>query len=320
VISVTILGLFLPQAGAQKKVIIRLSSSYEPGSMEARVAEHFKSSIEKTSKGEITVQLFLGASMGSEEEITESVKIGGVEAQVGGGVPIKMYAPSYTFLEGLYVFRDWEHFQKVWQSPLGDKLRKLFEEKGNMAHLGIYYRGRRQTMSGKKPFYHPDDLKGVKLRLPMFPAWVTTWKEIGALPVPVPFSEVFMALQTGVAEACEMDLPSFSGHKLYEVQKYLIMTNHTVQFGQFTIGKKFLSGLSKEHQGLILQSGKEACDFATNYMLERETQFAVDLQKKGMQVIIPDVVAFQRKAKPAVDKLFKTDWSVTTLQEVSSYK
>jgi TRAP-type C4-dicarboxylate transport system substrate-binding protein len=175
-------------------------------------------------------------------------------------------------------------------------------------------------MSGKKPFYHPDDLKGVKLRLPMFPAWVTTWKEIGALPVPVPFSEVFMALQTGVAEACEMDLPSFSGHKLYEVQKYLIMTNHTVQFGQFTIGKKFLSGLSKEHQGLILQSGKEACDFATNYMLERETQFAVDLQKKGMQVIIPDVVAFQRKAKPAVDKLFKTDWSVTTLQEVSSYK
>lgn len=319
-ILVMMFGLFLSPAEAQKKVIIRIGSTYEPGSIEARVAEQFKSLIEKRAKGEIEVQLFLGAAMGSEEEITESVKIGGVEAQVGGSIPIKMYAPQYMFLEGLYVFGDWEHYKKVWASPICERLRKLLEEKANMMHFGIYYRGRRQTMTGKKPIYHPDDLKGVKFRLPMVPAWVAIWKETGALPVPVPFSEVFMALQTGVAEGCEMDLPSFFGHKLYEVQKYLIMTNHTVQVGRFTIGKKFLGGLSKGHQEIVLQAGKEACEFATNYMLQRELQFVIDLQKKGMQVVIPDVSAFQEKVKPAVEKLFKTDWAVTTLEELRSYQ
>ena len=118
VVSVATFIFFLPPVEAQKKVIIRVSSTYEPGSIEARVAEQFKSLIEKRSKGEIAVQLFLGAAMGSEEEISESVKIGGVEAQVGGSIPIKMYAPAYMFLEGLYVFRDWEHYNKVWASPI----------------------------------------------------------------------------------------------------------------------------------------------------------------------------------------------------------
>jgi TRAP-type C4-dicarboxylate transport system substrate-binding protein len=216
-IGIILVSIFFICFPATAKTVIRVGTTYEPGSIEVRVAEKFKELLPKADP-DFDVQLFVGGSMGSEEEVTESVKIGGIEAQVGGGIPIKMYAPQYMFFDTPYCIRDWDHYKRVFNSPLGKKMQEIVEQKGNATHLGIYYRGMRQLMHASKPIQKPEDMKGVKFRIPMIPAWVAVWKETGALPVPVPFSEVFMALQTGVAEACEMDLPSFFGHRLYEVQ------------------------------------------------------------------------------------------------------
>jgi len=309
---------FLVANPASAKTIIRIGTTYEPGSIEVRVAEKFKELTQKADK-DIEVQLFVGGAVGSEEEVTEAVKVRGVEAQVGGGIPIKMYALPYQFFDGPYVLKDWEHYKRVHNSPIGKKMQVLVEEKGNATHLGIYYRGMRQLMHAKKPVYKPEDMKGVKFRIPMIPTWVTIWKETGALPIPVPFSEVFMALQTGVADACEMDLPSFFGHRLYEVQKYLMMTNHMVQVGRFTMNVKFLSGLPQAKADLVRKMAAEACQHGVDYMMQNEQKFVKDLVAKGMVQVEPDVAAFRTKVKPAIEGLFKTTWNVTTWEEILKY-
>jgi len=316
VINLTLFTIFTVQSEA--KITVRLASAFEPGHTLCKAAEKFKDILETRSNGEIEVQLFLGGVMGSEEEIIESLAIGGVEMLVGGGVPIKFYAPEYFFFDSPFVIKDWDHYEAVWNGKIGQEAKDIISKKGNMIYLGYFYYGRRHFTSNK-PIYTPEDFKGIKLRLPNFPTTIKLWKEIGALPVPVALNELFGALQTGVAEASEGDLPQIQSFHLDEVQKYLTLTGHKVQTGGLSVNKKFFDNLSKENQETFLEAGKEVSDWANKKADENEIQILIDLQKKGMIVVVTDKDALFEKAKPVTEKLFETEWPVTTWEEVLSY-
>jgi len=211
--------------------------------------------------------------------------------------------------------KDWDHLMRVWQGNLGKKAREQVEKNGNVSYLGIVYRGLRQTTS-KKPLYTPADVYGLKLRLPNVPTWIAVWKEIGAEPVPLTLPELYAGLKSGKADASEGDLPQITSFKLNEVQTHLIMTNHMVQIGGMLINKPFFDKLFKTDQDLIFKAAKEACDWANTKMKTGESAYLLELQRKGMQVVIPNADSFREKAKPAVEQLFKTTWPVTTWAEV----
>lgn len=318
IVGFLVLSVFLVGVVQAAEVTIRLGSAFEPTHILCQAAQKFKELVEERSNGAIEVQLFLGGVMGSEEECTEAVSIGALEMQVGGGLPIKTFAPQYYFFDSPYVMRDWNHFQRVWASPLGEKAREEVIKNGNTMYLGIVYRGLRH-LTANKPVYTPDDLKGIKLRLPQLPTWVKVWEAIGASTVPIALTELFTALQTGVADASEGDVTQILSFRLYEVQKYLMLTGHLVQTGGLTINKPFFDKLKKEYQDIILQAGKEATEWASNIIVAKEEELIKELEAKGMQLIQPDVNAFREKAKPAVEELFKTEWPVTTWDEVLSY-
>ncbi len=300
------------------EVTIRLGSAFEPTHILCQAAQKFKELVEERSKGAIEVQLFLGGAMGSEEECTEAVSIGALEMQVGGGLPIKTFAPQYYFFDSPYVMRDWNHFQKVWAGTLGEKAREELIKKGNTMYFGVVYRGVRHLTANKSIFV-PDDLKGIKLRLPQLPTWVKVWEAIGASTVPIALTELFTALQTGVADASEGDVTQILSFRLYEVQKYLMLTGHLVQTGGLTINKPFFDKLKKEYQDIVVQAGKEATDWASNTIVNEEGNLIKELEAKGMQIIQPNAEAFREKAKSAVEELFKSEWPVTTWEEVLSY-
>jgi TRAP-type C4-dicarboxylate transport system substrate-binding protein len=128
--------------------------------------------------------------------------------------------------------------------------------------------------------------------------------------------ELYSGLKTGKAEASEGDLPQIASFKLDEVQTHLIMTNHMVQVGWVALNKPFIEKLSKADQDLVLRAVKDACDWANAKMKTGESAYLLDLQRKGMQVVIPDAESFRVKAKPAIEDLFKKEWPVTTWAEV----
>ena len=303
----------LSSAQAQAKTVIRVGSPFKPGHILVDAAEKFKELVTRGSGGQIEVQFELGTK--SEEEINTLNSKGEIEMQSNGNRWFEEFAPQYFFFGAPYVMKDFDHFMRVWNGKLGQAARDLGEQKGNVKFLGVVYRGLRQT-TAKKPIYTPADMYGVKLRLPNVPTWIAVWKAEDATPVPLTLPELYAGLKSGKADASEGDVSQITSFKLDEVQTHLIMTNHMVQIGGMLINKPFFDRLSKADQDLIVQAAKEACDFANAKMKAAESSYLIELQRKGMQVVIPDAESFRVKAKPAVEALFEKEWPVTTWKEV----
>lgn len=313
VFFILFLTLLIATHPSQGATTIRVGSPFVEGHILVEASQKFKEIIEKESAGGISVEVQPG--VGSEEEVNDWCSQGKVEMQATGGRPLEVFAPQYFFFNAPYVMKDFNHFLRVWETSLGSKARNLVEESGNMKYLGIVYRGLRQTTSNK-PIYTPEDVVGLKLRLPTVKTWIAVWEQIGATPVPIPLTELYNCLKDGRAEASEGDLPQIASFKLYEVQSHLTITNHLVQTGGILINKAFFDALPKGDQELILKAAKEAVNWANNKILKGETNILIELQKNGMQVVLPDSDLFREKAKPAVEKLFETEWPVTTWEEV----
>lgn len=298
---------------AQEKTVVRVASPFKAGHILVDASLKFKELVEQESAGKIEVHVQEG--VGSEEDVNTWCSEGKVEMQATGGRPLEVSAPQYFFFNAPYVMKDFDHFMRVWEGPLGGKAREQVEQNGKMMYVGIVYRGLRQ-MTSKKPIYTPEDVAGLKLRLPTVATWIAVWEGMGAAPVPVPLPELYAALKDGKAEASEGDLPQIASFNLNEVQTHLTITNHLVQTGGILIHKPFFDGLSKADQDLILKTSKAAANWANEKIKTGEVKLFVELQKKGMQVVIPDAEAFREKGKPAVAELFKTEWPVTTWEEV----
>jgi TRAP-type C4-dicarboxylate transport system substrate-binding protein len=302
-----------PAGTPEKKTTIRWASPFKPGHTLVETGNQFKEILEKSSGGRLLVEVQAG--VGSEEDINDWCSQGKVEMQATGGRALEVAAPQYFFFNAPYVMKDFDHFMRVWQGSLGKQARELVEKNGNQKYLGIVYRGLRQTTS-KKPLYTPADFYMLKLRLPTVKTWIAVWKEIGTDPVPIPLPDLYASLKDGKAQASEGDLPQIASFKLNEVQNYLTLTNHLVQTGGVLINKAFFDGLPKADQELIVKAVAQATDWANEGIKKEEKKLLIELQRKGMQVVVPDADSLREKGKPAVEQLFKTEWPVTTWAEV----
>ena len=319
VFSVLALACFLcacaetaPSVKPESKTTIRIASPFKSGTIVVDAAEKFKQVVEKGSGGRIEVRIDAGAK--AEIDINKMNRAGEIEMQSNGTNFLELYAPPYYFFTAPYVMKDFDHYMRAWNGKLGQQARAQLE-KNDLKYLATIYRGLRQ-MTTKKPVYTPADVYNLKLRLPPIPTWMAVWKAMGTDPVGVPLPELYDSLKTGKAESSEGDLPQIAGFKLFEVQSHLIMTNHLVQTAGILIHKPFFDKLAKADQDLIVKAGQEAEEWANNKIKIDEPATLVDLQRKGMQVVIPNAESFRAKAKSAVDELFKTQWSVTTWAEV----
>jgi len=313
---ILVLALLFSVAISAAQITLKAATPFQKGHVLADAMELFKEKIEAQTNGSIVVELIIGTL--SEEDANTQCSQGIVDMQFTGGRPVEVFAPQYFFVNAPFVIKDYEHFLRVWNGPLGEKAKTLIAQQGNMICLGTVYRGYRQFTSNK-PINSPDDLKDIKLRLPVVPTWVKIWEAVGAKPVTVPLTELYQALKEGRAEASEGDLTQISSFKLYEVQSYLTLTNHLCGVGWVTMNKTTFDKLSKENQQLVQSIISEVCSWATEKIKDNESGIIAELERNGMKIITPAASVLQAirdMAKPAVEELFKTTWPVTTWAEV----
>ncbi len=301
-----------------QKVTVNMATAYAEGHINSDAIKKFKELAEAKSNGAIKVDLFLGGSMGSEEDIMKAVTAGAIDGQISGGIPINAYATPFYFIDTPFVMRDWDHIVNVWNGSLGQRMKASVEAAGNTTLVAILYRGYRHFTS-KKPINTPEDLKGIKLRLPVLPTWIAVWTEVGASTIPVPLGELYTALATGVADASEGDLTQIAGFKLNEVQSHLSLTGHSISIGLISFNSKFYNGLNEKTRSILFEAANEAAAWATEQMKAKEAQLVKELEAKGMTVVEPDKKAFYNKALPAIEKLFKEQYKVATPVEVQGY-
>lgn len=312
-ISLIMLVSFLSDA----KTIIRIGTAYETNHIHTRVAQKFKDIVEAETD-EIEVQIFPSSSLGSEEEILQQVCAGSIEMQSGGLMAVDSYAHEYSFFDTPYLWKSFNHWMNAWNSELGVATRNTVAQRGNTIYLGVIYVGMRHT-TANKPLKTIQDFRGLKIRVPMVPAWVEIWKGLGANPIPISLPELFTALQTGTAEASEGPAGQILSFKLYEVQDYLILTSHTMQAGDLTICKDFYEQLNPSMKKLVETAGLKACKWGTEVAMAEEEELISQLISKGMKKIIPDTKSLQEKAVSTLERLFEKNWPTATLEQILAF-
>lgn len=303
---------------AKPPVTIRVATPFAAGHILADTAFKFKELVEAKSKGKIVVNV--ATPVLNEQAINPQMtscdpSLRVADVMLTGGQPIQDWAAQYFFFNGPYVIGDYDHFQSVWASHLGDEARDLMEANGNQVALGTVYRGFRQFTSNS-PINGPADFVGLKLRLPPVPDWIAVWQALGVTPVAVPLPGIYAALRDGVADASEGDLTQILSLKLYEVQTHLSLTNHLVGFGLATANACFLDALEHRDEKIVLDKMEEATEWASEQMAAREASLLAELEGFGMTVVTPDAASIRAAAEPAINNLFATKWTVTTWDEV----
>ncbi|MEM1131201.1 MAG: TRAP transporter substrate-binding protein, partial [Pseudomonadota bacterium] len=152
-----------------------------------------------------------------------------------------------------YLFDDADHYMEVWNGPVGNEIKDLIAEEANFRVMGHLYRGSRELTSNKE-IRSIDDLEGLKIRVTPIKERLETWNAFGASPTPMPWSEVFTALQQGVIEAQENPIAAIHAEKLTEVQDYLILTSHMANGFTFVMNSERFDAMPKEQQ-IALRGG-----------------------------------------------------------------
>ncbi|MBU1736490.1 MAG: TRAP transporter substrate-binding protein [Verrucomicrobia bacterium] len=286
------------------KINIDVNNTMKPGGSEEAAIKKFKEIVEKKSEGRMNVKMFMSGQLGSEEAVLELLKIGQTQMSLTGGVFRGMYAKEYDPISIPFYLPTWKSVEAYLKGPMGDKIRELSAEKGGIIDMGPQKRAPRETTSNRK-FVEPEDIKGLKFRLPAVSIWVNVWKELGALPVVIPAPEIYLAMKTGQVDGHENTLASPYSRKLWEVQKYIIMTDHIFFPWHWVASKTWFAKLDPKDQQIIRDAVEEARIYGAKIEDEMDVFYITELKKHGMEFITPNLVAIRQKAMPAIKEAIK---------------
>ncbi len=247
--------------------------------------------IKKRTNGRYEVQVFPASTLGKESDINNGLTLGTVDIILSGasfaGNSYKPLAITYF----PFIFRDAEHELKYAKSDVFRELAKGYDDKTGNHITALTYYGARHVTSNR-PIAKPEDMKGLKIRVPDAPAYLAFPKALGANPTPIAFAEVYLALQNGTVEAQENPLPTIQAKKFYEVQKNISLTGHIIDSLLTIVSGQLWGKLSDADKKIFTEVMQEAAEKASRDIIASEARL-VDEFKKTNNVIVVDKNAFR---------------------------
>ena len=191
-------------------------------------AERFKELVEKRSNGTIKVAMFPNNQLGGENQTLQQVKQGSIQIAVTAAGTIGNLVPDISVLDAPYIWKDWESEKKVLSGPIYKHFSDELAGQGLKLLSATWFYGRR-NLTCNKPIYKPEDAAGLKIRTPPAPVNLLSAEVLGGKGTPMDFPQVYLALKTGTIDCHENPLATTLSGKIYEVQKYIMMTHHIQQ-------------------------------------------------------------------------------------------
>jgi TRAP-type transport system periplasmic protein len=225
----------------------------------------FKDYLEKASAGKIKVEISPAAALGDMESLQEQNMDGIIEVITGTteGTLALVY-PDIQAISIPYLFNSVDHALEVFEGPFGQKMFKDMQDKTNMKVVGVWDNGGfRSFTNNKREIRTPDDMKGLTIRVMQSPVFIELVKNLGANPIPVAWTELYSALETGVADGQENSVPTIIMGSLHEVQSYLTLSEHVFSAMFMIVNNDWYEGLPKEYQLIVDEAGRQAVHAAT---------------------------------------------------------
>ncbi len=261
----------------------------------------FAEEVKEKTHGELAFTIVHSGVLGGEVEMTQQLLGGMLEScYIGGIIMLESFVPQAGVEDLPFLFKDSEAVYRAFDGPFGKALAEKYLEPGLKAKAVTYIEhGFRQVTNNKRPIVKPEDLKGLKLRVPPLELRIATFKLFGANPIPIALPELFTALQQNTVDGQENPISMIDSFKFQEVQKYLSLTNHTHTTGVLLIHENIWKQFTPEQQAIILEAGETAKLLSRELTAKSEAETLAKLkQNSSMEINAADYEAFAEKVQP----------------------
>ncbi|MFC6998934.1 TRAP transporter substrate-binding protein [Rufibacter roseus] len=253
--------------------------------------------VKEKSGGKMVLEIYPNAQLGSERECLELLQIGSLGMTKVSAAVLESFSPNYKVLSLPYIFKTKEHYYRVLESSIGDQF--LAEgEKYWFKGLTFYDAGSRSFYSTRKPINRPEDLKGMNIRVQLSPTAIAMINAFGGAATPTAWGELYTALQQGVVDGAENNLPSFYLSRHYEVSKYLSLNEHTMVPDVLMVSTVVWDQLNDQEKKWLQEAADESAVVQRQLWAKAEAEALAAVKKAGVEVSYPDKEPFSKLVEP----------------------
>jgi TRAP-type transport system periplasmic protein len=263
-----------------------------------KAAVKFGEELSELTDGRIVVEVYPNESLGREMDLINGMQLGTADMTITGE-SLQNWAPMAALLAIPYGYTSLEEMDAVAAGEIGDQIEAQIIERAQIRPIAYFARGPR-NLTSNSAVTSPEELAGLKLRVPNVPLFVDVWQTLGAQPTPMAFSEVFTSLQNRTIDAQENPLAMIHSANFNEVQSHVNLTEHVRSWIYLTVSELTWNKLSDEDKEAVMEAARRAQEYERELFLEDEERLAKELQDRGMTFVEIDQAAFAAKAKDAV--------------------
>jgi TRAP-type transport system periplasmic protein len=307
VAAVVVLGI---QPSCAQSRSFKIGYILDPDSQLGAGATAFATELSAATKGRLKVEQFPNSALGGEVEMLKGVQLGAIDLAFITGAPLPNIVPDVGVFNIPFLFRDAAHAHAVLDSPIGQAYLEKFRAKDLVA-LAWGENGMRQITNSKQPVNGPEDLKGMKLRLPQSDVMLAGFKALGADVAPLAFPQLYDALQTKKFDGQENPIATILASKFAQVQKYLTVSGHVYDPAVIVMSVDAFDELSAEDKQAVIQAAKAGAKASRIYAAEAQAKGVETLKRAGMQVVAnidaTKFAAAMASATPEFEQKFGAD-------------
>jgi tripartite ATP-independent transporter DctP family solute receptor len=284
-------------APAQAQTKLKWAHVYEVAEPYHTQAVWAAGEIKKLTNGKYDIEVFAASQLGNENQINEGLGLGTVDIiYTGTSFAGSVYKPL-SISGAPFMLRDFDHWKAYRGSKLFRELAKGYEDKTKHKIVTLTYYGERMVTANKE-IKKPEDMKGMKLRVPPAPLYLMLAKSVGANATPIAFAEVYLALQQGTVDGQENPLPTIMAKKFYEVQSHIMLTGHITESLLTIVGSHVWAKLTDDEKKIFQDTLTQAAAKASDEIRASEQKIADELRKLNKTVVQVDREAFRKAAVP----------------------
>jgi tripartite ATP-independent transporter DctP family solute receptor len=306
-------------AAAQAGLTLRMSTPATPTDQRSvALAEIFGPAV----KDFATYQPHYNSTLFKQGTELEAIARGNLEMSITSAQELATIFPQWSIFTAGYLLRDADHQKKVFASPIMDELKKPVEDRLGVKLLSVMYLGRRQlNLRTEKEIRRPADLAGTKLRMPNTEAWLFLGTALGANPLPLAFTEIYTALQTGAVDGQDNPLPTNRDSKFYEVTKQIVLTSHLVDQNYVAFSKRVWDRLTPAQRDIVQKASDDASELGRQRQLKLEAELEAFFKERGLKVYAPDLDAFRAHVQKAyLESKFAKDWPAGMVDKINAIR
>ncbi|OTA20494.1 periplasmic dicarboxylate-binding protein [Xenorhabdus beddingii] len=299
-------GVMLVLGASQACAVTTLKLSHNQSRSHAvhQAMTQFADEVKEKTNGEVRIRIYSDSQLGNQRESIELMQNGALDIAKSNAAELEAFSPAYFIFNLPYLFRDKTHYQQVMNSDIG---KEILNSSQNMGFIGLtYYDAGARSFYAKKPIRTPEDLKGLKIRVQPSPSAIALVKGLAGNPTPLAYGELYTALQQGVVDAAENNIPSFTLSRHSEVTKFFSLDEHTMIPDVLLISNNSLNKLTTEQQAIVKKAALNSSKYMIQLWEKSEKEERAKAEKQGVEFIHVDKTLFQNAVNPMYDKMAET--------------